>query len=62
MYPKVVLSLCHLPNFSEVTVEHDVYDDGSDVEKGEILAKVVPQVPVEVESTIEPLFQSTCET
>lgn len=51
VYPKVVLLLHHLLDFSRITTEYDAYDDVSDVEEGEVLIEATPSVYMEIENT-----------
>lgn len=54
VYHNVFLPLHHLPDFSRLVAEQGEYDYDSDVEDGEVLFKVVPQVPIRVENIVEP--------
>lgn len=54
VYHNVFLPFRHLPDFSRLVAEQGEYDYDSDVEDGEVLFKVVPQVPIRVENIVEP--------
>lgn len=58
VYPKLDLSLHYLPKLSKVVVEHNSYENGSDIEESETLSSVVPQKAIGIRNAIKPPMTS----